>query len=182
MPAILKAAEILKSCVNLRWLIVGDGRKFDWLQKEVRRRNLQDIVLVLGRYPLARMPSFYAHANALLVSLKKDPAFSQTIPGKVQSYLMAGIPLVGMLDGEGSDVIMRANAGLVCEAGDSNGLAAAVTAMAAMTVDQRQQLGLNGRAFARKEFDRGLQMDRLEAFLHEAVVLYKKHNARARRF
>lgn len=182
LPAILKAAEILKSCVNLRWLIVGDGRKFDWLQKEVRRRNLQDIVLVLGRYPLARMPSFYAHANALLVSLKKDPAFSQTIPGKVQSYLMAGIPLVGMLDGEGSDVIMRANAGLVCEAGDSNGLAAAVTAMAAMTVDQRQQLGLNGRAFARKEFDRGLQMDRLEAFLHEAVVLYKKHNARARRF
>ena len=172
LPAVLHAAESLKHNTAIRWLIVGDGRKSDWLLEEVVRRGLQDNVLVLGRFPVERMPSFYAHADALLVSLKKDPVFSMTIPGKVQSYLMAGVPLVGMLDGEGAKVITEANAGLVCAAGDSDGLAVAVLEMAAMRPDQRHQLGANGRAFAQKEFGRGLLMDRLEVLLYEAVDMY----------
>jgi glycosyltransferase involved in cell wall biosynthesis len=120
------------------------------------------------------MPSFYAHANALLVSLKKDPVFSLTIPGKVQSYLMAGVPILGMLDGEGAQVITDSNAGLVCAAGNSGGLASAVLEMFAMSADQRNQLGVNGRAFAQKEFGRGLLMDQLEELLHEAVDLHRQ--------
>lgn len=179
LPAILQAAESLKHNASIRWLVVGDGRKSSWLQQEIDRRDLHDSVLLLGRFPVERMPSFYAHADVLLVSLKKDPVFSMTIPGKVQSYLMAGIPLVGMLDGEGSKVITQANAGLVCGAGDSDGLATAVLAMAAMNAEQRQQLGRNGRDFARKEFDRGLLMDQLEALLHESVTLYKQNKVGA---
>jgi glycosyltransferase involved in cell wall biosynthesis len=174
LPAVLAAAETLKHNVGIRWLIVGDGRKSDWLQDEVARRGLQGSVLLLGRFPVERMPSFYAHADALLVSLKKDPVFSMTIPGKVQSYLMAGVPLIGMLDGEGAKVIMEANAGLVCAAGDAGGLAAAVLKMAAMSAEERRQLGLNGRAYAHKEFGRDLLMDRLEVLLNEAVARYKQ--------
>ena len=173
-PAVLAAAETLRHNAGIRWLIVGDGRKFDWLQGEVARRGLQDSVLLLGRFPVERMPSFYAHADALLVSLKKDPVFSMTIPGKVQSYLMAGVPMIGMLDGEGAQVITDANAGLVCAAGDAKGLAAVVLQMETLGTNQRHQFGLNGRAYAQKEFGRDLLMDRLESLLVEAVALYKK--------
>jgi len=178
LPAVLDAAESLKHNAAIRWLIVGDGRKTSWLQEEVARRGLQGSVSLLGRFPVERMPSFYAHANALLVSLKKDPVFSMTIPGKVQSYLMAGVPLVGMLDGEGAKVITEANAGRVCAAGDSGGLAAAVLEMAAMSADQRHQLGVNGRAYAQKEFGRSLLMDRLEILMLEAVSLYRQEKVK----
>jgi colanic acid biosynthesis glycosyl transferase WcaI len=173
LPAVLAAAEILRHNTEIRWLIVGDGRRFGWLQNEVTRLGLQDAVLLLGRFPVERMPSFYAHADALLVSLKKDPVFSLTIPGKVQSYLMAGVPLIGMLDGEGAQVITDANAGLVCAAGDAEGLAAVVLKMASINAEERCQLGLNGRAYAQKEFGRDLLMDRLEVLLNEAVSQYK---------
>lgn len=169
MPAVLDAAEQLKNNDWIRWVIVGDGRKSDWLQSEVLRRGLSKQVLLPGRFSVERMPSFYAHANALLVSLKRDPVFSMTIPGKVQSYLMAGIPVLGMLDGEGAAVIRDAQAGLTCAAGDSAGLANAALALAAMTAEDRRQLGLNGRKYAEQEFGRAELMDRLEALLHEAV-------------
>jgi glycosyltransferase involved in cell wall biosynthesis len=174
LPAVLSAAESLKNNTSIRWLIVGDGRKFDWLQEEVVHRGLQSNVLLLGRFPVERMPSFYAQADALLVSLKKDPVFSMTIPGKVQSYLMAGVPLIGMLDGEGAQVITEAGAGLVCPAGDSECLTSAVVEMAAMSAGQRRQLGVNGRAFAQKEFGRSLLISRLESLMQEAISLYKK--------
>jgi colanic acid biosynthesis glycosyl transferase WcaI len=173
MPSVLDAAERLKDNASIRWVMVGDGRKSDWLQAEVARRGLDKQVLLPGRFPVERMPSFYAHADALLVSLKRDPVFSMTIPGKVQSYLMAGIPLLGMLDGEGAAVIRDAQAGLTCEAGDSAGLAQAVLALAAMPTTERKQMGLNGRNYAHQEFGRTQLMDRLEALLAEAVTISK---------
>ena len=45
------------------------------------------------------MPSFFVHADALLVSLSDCKAFEMTIPGKIQSYLSTGVPLIGMLNG-----------------------------------------------------------------------------------
>jgi glycosyltransferase involved in cell wall biosynthesis len=173
MPAVLNAAEQLKDNEGIRWVIVGDGRKSDWLKSEVLQRGLNKQVLLPGRFSVERMPSFYAHADALLVSLKRDPVFSMTIPGKVQSYLMAGIPLLGMLDGEGANVISDAHAGLTCEAGDADGLVKAVLNMAAMTTEERKQLGFNGRKYAEQEFGRVELMDRLDALLHESVNNYK---------
>jgi colanic acid biosynthesis glycosyl transferase WcaI len=173
MPAVLDAADRLKENAGIRWVIVGDGRNSEWLWSEVVRRGLDEQVLVVGRFPVERMPSFYAHADALLVSLKRDPVFSMTIPGKVQSYLMAGMPLLGMLDGEGATVIREAQAGLTCDAGDSEGLAEAVQALAAMPLEERQQLGMNGRRYAEQEFGRTELIDRLETMLAEAVQINK---------
>jgi glycosyltransferase involved in cell wall biosynthesis len=166
-PAVLDAAECLKDNSAIRWLIVGDGRMTDWLRQEIIRRGLEQRFFLLGRFPFERMPSFYAHADVLLVSLKADPVFSLTIPGKVQSYLMAEIPLVGMLDGEGANVIREAQAGIACSAGDSLGLAQAVQELAAMSKDERLILGRNGRAYAKQEFGRKALMDRLEGWFDE---------------
>jgi glycosyltransferase involved in cell wall biosynthesis len=173
MPAILGAAELLKDDPEVRWLIVGDGRKSEWLAAEVKRRGLQNSVLLLGRYPIERMPSFYAHANGLLVSLKSAPVFSMTIPAKLQTYLMVGVPVLGMLDGEGAAAIEQAKAGLTCRAGDFVGLAAAVKTMKSMTHKERQLMGENGRRFAQEEFDRDMLISKLEAYLEEAIVRYR---------
>ena len=85
-PAILAAAESLKPYSHIRWLIVGDGRMGRWVADEVKRRDLQECVLMLGRHPVERMPSFFKKANALLVSLKDEPIFSMTIPANPSGH------------------------------------------------------------------------------------------------
>jgi len=166
-PAVLDAAERLRHNEGVRWVIVGDGRRFDWVKDEVARRNLAQRFLLMGRFPVERMPSFYAHADALIVSLKSDPTFSMTIPGKVQSYLLAGKPILGMLDGEGANAIETAGAGLVCPAGDASGLAKIIEQMASVSLAERLAMGARGRAFAEREFDRDRLMERLLGFLTE---------------
>ena len=44
----------------------------------------------LGAFESEKMPVFFSYADLLLVSLKKDPIFSLTIPSKVQSYMACG--------------------------------------------------------------------------------------------
>lgn len=168
-PAILDAAELLKGQEGIRWLVVGDGRAAAYVREQIEKRGLQGRVIMLGRFSLERMPSFFRGADALLVSLKADPIFSLTIPGKVQSYLGVGIPLLGMLDGEGKHVIEESSGGLVACAGDGAGLAANVLRLAALTVDERRTMGERGRSYGRREFDRDTLIDALEAHFHDAI-------------
>lgn len=172
-PALLDAADRLKQRHDIRWLIVGDGRRSAWVAEQILARGLEDRVLLLGRFPVERMPAFYAQADALLVSLKKDSTFSMTIPGKVQSYLAAGRPIIGMLDGEGADVIKRAGAGLVCPAGDSAALAETIERFAETSPEDRRHMGKRGQAYATAEFDRNTLVTRLLNLLEESIRLHQ---------
>ena len=166
-PAILDAAEATRARNDIRWIIVGDGRAAEYVRGEIERRALQDKVVMLGRYPIERMPSFFRAAGALLVTLRADPIFSLTIPGKVQSYLGAGVPILGMLDGEGAKIIEQAGAGLVCPAGQGRALAERAVQMADMSLEDRAAMGARGRQFCRREFDRAKLVDNLEKWVDE---------------
>jgi len=164
-PAILDAAETLKNHKNIRWLIVGDGRVANWVRQECQRREIEENVLLLGSYPIEKMPSFYNSADALLVSLKNEDVFNMTIPGKVQSYLASAKPIIGMLNGEGANVILESGAGYVDNAGDSTALVENVLKMEKLSVQERQSLGQSGRNYYEKEFDKIKLIDRLESLL-----------------
>lgn len=166
-PAILDAVEALRDTPGLRWIIVGDGRAASQVREEIARRGLGEKIVLLGRYPLERMPSFFAGADALLVTLRREPIWSMTIPGKVQSYLASGKPLLGMLDGEGGRVIQEAKAGLVAPAGDDRALAAHVERLMALNSEERAAMGLNGTRYGEREFDRGRMIDALERWIGE---------------
>jgi len=169
-PALLDAADRLKHRRDIRWLIVGDGRAAADARATIAARGLQHTVFMLGRYPLERMPDFFAGADALLVSLKAEPVFAMTIPGKVQAYLASGRPLLAMLDGEGARVIREAQAGLTCAAGDSAALAEAVERMAALGAADREAMGRNGQSYGRREFDRTTQIEQLELWFTQAMA------------
>lgn len=170
-PTILDAAEQLQQeKIAIRWLIVGDGRMSGWLESEVMKRGLENLFVFCGRLPEERMPSFFNHADVLLVALKADPVFSLTIPGKVQSYLMSGIPILGVLDGEGARVIQEAQAGLASPSGDSQGIVAAVRQLTSMSPAELSHMGERGRLYAEKEFGKEMLMSQLESWMCDLVT------------
>lgn len=166
-PAIVAAAERLRHR-PVRFRIVGDGRDLPRLKADVAGRGLQDMFDFAGRHPAEAMPGFLADADALLVSLKRDPLFAMTVPGKVQTYLAAGQPIVAMLDGEGAEVVRAAGAGIAVPAGDATGLAAAIETLMDMPENQRGDLGASGRAYALAHYRLENLLDQLENWFAEA--------------
>jgi len=177
-PAILDAAEVVKGDKGIRWLIVGEGRASEWVRSEVIRRGLEQCFLLLGNYPVDRMPSFYKHADALLVSLKAESIFAMTIPGKLQSYLAAGIPILAMLNGEGAEIIRRSGSGISSPAGDGFALATAVIHMANMNNEERLKMGRAGLALSEEEFNRGALISKLLSWLNGLCVVEVRHQER----
>lgn len=124
LHTIINAAHLLKDIDNLRWHIVGDGTELTSLKNLAKKLNAP--VIFHGRKPIDEMPKYYSMADAMIVSMKKDPVISCTLPGKVQSYMAAGKPIIASIDGETARVINEANCGLVAPAQDAKLLARCV--------------------------------------------------------
>lgn len=124
VDTIIRAAALCKEIQNLRWHIVGDGKELYACKKLAE--ELEVPVIFYGRKPIEDMPKYYAKADAMLVTMKNDSAISLTLPGKVQSYMAAGKPIIGAINGETQRVILESQCGVCANAEDVEGLAICV--------------------------------------------------------
>lgn len=163
--SILDAVENTKEYPDIKWVILGDGRKKHWVEDEVAKRNLQNVSL-LGRYPVNEMPSFFCHADIMLMTLKDEKIFSLTVPSKLQSYMAFGKPVVTMLNGEGGQVINDAKCGLCTNASNADELARNIIELY-HNREVVDQLGRNGKEYYEKEFKKEMIVSKIERIFVE---------------
>ncbi len=169
LDTVLDAAELLlRQGLAVKFFLVGNGSLSEWLARQVKDRGLHNVVLT-GRLPPESMAPLYAAASALLVSLRDEPIFALTVPSKVQGYLAAGRPIIASLNGEGARIVELAGAGLTCQAGDADALAAAVVKLYALPPETRVSMGQSGREFAYAHFSLQKLSDWLKQHLAKLV-------------
>ena len=124
VDTVIRASVLCKDIERVRWHIVGDGKELDGCIKLAKETDAP--VIFHGRKPIEEMPKYYAMADAMLVTMKKDPIVGLTLPGKVQSYMAAGKAILGAADGEARRVIEESRCGFCTEAENAEGLAECV--------------------------------------------------------
>lgn len=162
MECNLQAALLTKERKDIKWVIVGDGRRLPWVQQFVKEHGLEETVLTLGRYPSETMPLFFEKADVMLVSLTDSPLFNLYAPAKISSYMASGKPIIACLNGEGAEVIKIAECGWHVAAGDAEGLATLVMRLADEKTENLTALGHNGLKFYEENFDKEKCLRRLD--------------------
>ncbi len=165
----LDAATRLRDTKTIKWVLIGEGNMREWVEAEVARRGLAETVVLPGWKAPDTMPAYFAHAGALLVTLRPDPIFSLTVPSKVQTYLACGKPILGALNGEGAAILEQSGAALVAAAGDAAMLAENALRLSHRACDERNRMGRAGRAYYESNFERAGLLARLESYLERAI-------------
>jgi len=160
VDVIVEAASLLSAYSDIRFVMLGGGSRREWLLQQVQARGLTN-VYIPGRYPVEEMPGILKKASALLVTLGDEPILSVTVPGRIQTYLAAGRPILASLNGEGARLVIEAEAGLASPAEDPRALADAVLQLFRMAPAEREKMGVNGRRYFSEHFDRELLVDQL---------------------
>lgn len=122
VKTIIEAANLTKDNPNLRWHIVGDGSEFENVKMLSDEYGLTSVIFH-GRQPVDKMPEYYAMADAMLVTMQKDPILSMTLPGKIQAYMAAGKSIIGAIDGEAQRIISESKCGYCGNSEDAIALA-----------------------------------------------------------
>ena len=166
IDTIIEAANILKDNDKVFFHIVGDGQELERLKAKVNELKL-DNVIFYGRKPLEDMPLYYKKADAMLVTLCGDSLISSTLPGKVQTYMAAGKPIICAANGETQEIISNANCGFCGPADNAKMLAKNIEKF--ITYNNKKELGENSYNYYKKFFDKNYFINKLIEELKKGV-------------
>lgn len=153
--SLIKCAIILKSKkIPTKFIILGDGRGKVSLIKNINKFKLNDYFELCNSVPPERITCYFNSVDALYLSLKKKNTFKKTIPGKLQTYLFSGKPILGMISGEANKIIRESSSGLVCEADDFKMLSNNIIKMISFNKNKLKSYGKNGKKYANKFFNK----------------------------
>lgn len=164
VDTIIKAANELKDVENIEIHIVGEGSKLEECRQLSGDLKLSNIIYH-GRKPIEEMPLYYEMADAMLVTLKANKVLSLTLPGKVQSYMASGKPIIGSIDGETRSIVERAECGFTCPAEDYKALAILMKEFC--ETPDKFKLGINAKRYYMENFNKNKFMIELENSLFQ---------------
>lgn len=166
VDTIIKAANLAKDNINIKWQIIGDGSEFDNIKELVKEYSLEETVMLVGRKPASDMPKYYSESDALIVTLKNEDILRVTLPAKVQSYMAAGKPILAAISGEGNKIIKESKSGITAEAEDFNGLYENTLCLYNMNQNERQIMGRCGKKYFDNNFTREKLLNQLQKILN----------------
>lgn len=155
-----ETAELLRG-VNVKFVMVGDGRYQEEFNNEVEKRNVQDKFIMVPRQPAERIPELLSACDAAFLSFQDDPLWAKTIPAKLQSYMACGMPVIAAAQGETERVIIDAECGVCTSIGDVSGLAESIRSM---MNDDLGKMRKNSRAYFETHFDKKQLMDKMDEY------------------
>lgn len=150
---IIKASELLV-CEKIKWIIIGNGSKLEYLKSKISESRCKNNWEILGRMSKMEANEYVNKCDALLVSLKDEYVFSLTIPSKVQYYMSFKKPILSIANGETKLIVEDSRCGFACNAGDYSALAHNILKLKSYDEIKRRKLGQNGYNFLMKEFNR----------------------------
>lgn len=155
---------------TVRFHIVGGGSEFDNVKKMAAESGADKIITFYGPKPFKEAMEYYRVADACILTLDGSTHIGDTLPGKVQTYMAAGKPILGAMNGAGFEVIEESGAGKCVKAGDAKGLSEIFIDFIENTGDYAG-CGDKAREYFRKNFTEEIHFRTLEERL-ESMAFY----------
>lgn len=164
----IECAERLRDRQDIVFLLVGEGvaeNRWKAMATEKRLGNVR----FLPMQPPEVYAQLLAASDVCLVALTNDLK-TPVVPGKLQSIMASGRPLIATvnLEGDTGKIIDAARCGFALEPGDPRALAALVLRLCAEP-RWADELGENGRTYAREHFSLGGCCSAYEELFSEVV-------------
>ncbi len=163
IETILYAAEKLKD-EKIKFHFYGDGSGLSSFEDLAENRLKLSNVIFHGRIPLDEVARKYSESDGLIVTLSDNPVLSMSFPGKIQTYMAAGKPIIGAVNGEAAEIIKEARCGFCAKAEDVDGLCECIKQF--MNSD-KAQLGKNARKYYEENFQKTDFINRLSEELEK---------------
>lgn len=152
LETVIEAVDSLtRSGVAVRLDLAGDGIARERLESLVADRRARGIRF-LGRVPQQRVPELMAGADAHLVSLADSPFLRRTMPSKIPSLLASQVPILGVIAGDGADVLRDSGAAVLAQPGNRDSVISAIRSFAAASATDLASFGESGRRYYESRF------------------------------
>jgi glycosyltransferase involved in cell wall biosynthesis len=171
LDSVLDAAAILNKEAPSRFCFrfIGDGPNKRELHRRVAAENIANVVFD-DPVPRREVFSKLQDADAFIIAAKKTDLYRYGIsPNKLHEYMAAARPTIFAASSH-NNPIAEVAAGITVAPEDSRAIAAAVEMLAALSIDERWNMGLRARQYIEEHHNFTRLANRLEQVLQSALV------------
>lgn len=166
---LLYAVKLVKSKINLKCTIIGDGRKKNEFVSILKKNSLEKYFDILPFKNHKYLHKFFFNSDCCYLSLQKGKILNSTIPAKLQTYMKLEMPILASIDGEAKDIIKKAKCGLVSPANNHVLLAQNILAFSRMSNKQLKLFGNNSKIFYDKNFSQKKTLSNLNSIISAVI-------------
>ena len=146
VPLMIEAMSLLKD-KDIYLHIIGMGPMTDYLLNEIKERRLDDKIYYHGPIVAKLAAAYYINADALYVSLKSEGTVGKTIPNKLMMSMAFSRPIIGVIKGDGKDILEEAGGAFIADE-DAESVKKAILAIYNISKNEKARLGkLNKRYY-----------------------------------
>lgn len=171
LETIIDCAFLLREQEDILFLLVGDGPQKTKLVGKANALNLKNLRF-LPFQPRENYHLILKSSNVCLVPLRKSGVKTPVVPRKLQDIMASGCAVIANvpLDGDVPKIIEKAQCGLSVESENPKELARVILQLYRDT-SLREELGRNGKQYAKEHFSLSVCTQKYEALLMETCPL-----------
>ena len=160
---IIETARLLEK-EAVQFHILGEGSEYNNCIEQSKGLNN---ITFYGQKDLGEMPKYYELADAMLVTLKHDDLISKTLPGKVQTCMAAGKPIIASGENELKTIIEESGCGFVAKPDNPESLKTKILEF--IHFKDKEKLARNARTYYDENFTKKLFFDKIEKIFNEVI-------------
>jgi glycosyltransferase involved in cell wall biosynthesis len=165
--SVLFAAENLVQ-YPIRFVIIGDGSKRDWLQKNVEERKLKNITL-LGYQSKELMPQINASCDISIIPMNMAGS-KDGVPSKIYSILACAKPVIALVDDDSELrwIMEQAQCGKAVPIDDKEAFTDSILD-AFKRRDELAAEGLKGRSYVENNYSKEAIIKKYDELINELI-------------
>ena len=163
VETIIKTAEMIRgsNANNIRFVVLGTGRKIEQLRKRVRQQMLDDHFYFEGKISSGGIGNYLYVTDIITAFVKPEKISEYTMPHEIINYLAAGKPVVISLSGMVREMIRGAGCGYTTEPEDAAGMYSSIMKIYRMSETERRQMGQKALECQQIHFSRDMAAQKI---------------------
>lgn len=177
LDILIRAVSRMRVQQRYHFHIVGGGSEYEHCRSLAKELGITGdpgangdrvVMTFYGPVPFEESLAMYRMADACVFTLNGDTHIGDTLPGKIQTYMAAGKPVLAACNGAGQEVIQESRCGVCVNAGDIDGYTRILTDFIEHP-EKYQNCGSNARRYFMQNFMEEEYFCRLEKQLHTMI-------------
>jgi glycosyltransferase involved in cell wall biosynthesis len=168
--------ETIKLCLmdktlneNILFYFIGSGKKISEFKDFILKNNLLYKVKIIDYLEPKFLHKYLLKSDAFFLTLKSGFALNLTIPGKFQTYISFGKPIIANCDGVVYEIIKKNNLGFVNKPDDYLKLVKNLNKFSNLSIYNNKIIYKNMTRIYNKLFNKTVNINLLEKYFFIAV-------------
>ena len=171
---LIKAFNSGKLKKNIKLNLIGSGKQYKNVEEKIKKLKLKNLINLIPYMNKNKLKKILNSSSALVITLKNGKSLNKTIPGKFQTYVSFGKPLLVSSNSVVNSIVSKNKIGFVSKFNDLDQLIYNINKIPNLSENKKKNIFLFKKKVYEQKFDLNKVINKLIYILKDTHKCHAK--------